>query len=163
VLMNGCATVPTADIRIDAEADPKVNFSAYKTYAWLGSAEIVYDPKGRWEPPRFDADAEIKFLIDRELRKRGMIENSVNPDMAVAFAAGIDTDALKVTRNPETKMVILEEAPQGGLLVILADVKTGYVVWVGRALADLQKDPTPEVMKKRLDYAVKKMIGNLPK
>jgi hypothetical protein len=92
----GCASSVTKDIMIDAQADPKVDFKGYATYTWLGSAAIVYDPDGKWEPPQFDADAEIKFLIDRELRKRGMSEDSVNPDMIVAFAAGIDMASMKI-------------------------------------------------------------------
>ena len=79
-LIAGCMTVPTKDIKVDAQADPKANFSGYKSYAWLGSAAIVNDAFGQWEPPNFDADAEIKYLIDRELRKRGMSEDSANPD-----------------------------------------------------------------------------------
>jgi len=32
-LFSGCASVPTEDIQVDAQADPKANFSGYKTYA----------------------------------------------------------------------------------------------------------------------------------
>ena len=65
LFITACASPLTQDIEVDADADPKANLAGYKTYAWLGSAAILYDPKGRWEPPEFDADAEIKFLIDR--------------------------------------------------------------------------------------------------
>ncbi len=79
MLLAGCAPVPTKDIQVDVQSDPKANFSGYTTYTWLGAAEIVNDPYGQWEPPQFDADAEIMFLIDRELRKRGMSENTAGP------------------------------------------------------------------------------------
>ena len=72
----------------------------------LDTAQIVNDPLGKWEPPGFDADAEIKFLIDRELRKRGMSQNSIDPDLVVVFAAGIDMDALELKVDPETKIDI---------------------------------------------------------
>ena len=62
LFITGCSTL-TQDIEVDAEADPKANLAGYKTYAWLGSAAILYDPRGKWEPPQFDADAEIKWLI----------------------------------------------------------------------------------------------------
>ena len=100
ILLTGCASSVTKDIMIDAEADPKANFTGYTSYTWLGSAAIVYDPEGKWEPPQFDADAEIKFLIDRELRKRGMNEDSVNPDLIVAFAAGIDMSSMEFDIDP---------------------------------------------------------------
>ena len=94
MLLAGCSSVPTKDITVDAQANPKANFSGYKTYAWLGSAAILNDVYGQWEPPAFDADAEVKYLIDRELRKRGMMQNSTDSDVIIAFAAGIDMDAL---------------------------------------------------------------------
>ena len=58
MLLSSCASTPTKDIAVDVQADPKANFSGYKTYAWLGAAAIINDPHGQWEPPTFDADAD---------------------------------------------------------------------------------------------------------
>ena len=58
--ITACTSPLVKDIEVDAEADPKANLAGYKTYAWLGSAAILYDPKGRWEPPQFDADADFR-------------------------------------------------------------------------------------------------------
>ena len=57
MLFSGCASTPTKDIAVDAQADPKANFGGYKTYTWFGAAAIVNDRYGQWEPPAFDADA----------------------------------------------------------------------------------------------------------
>ena len=163
----GCASaptsVPTKDIKIDAQADPKANFSGYKSYAWLGAAAIVNDPYGKWEPPAFDADAEIMFLIDRELRKRGMSENTVDPDLVIAFAAGIDMDALGLKKDTKTKMDLLENVPQGGLVVVMVDSETGFAIWVGAATAEIQESPDTKTVKARLNYAVTQMFKKLPK
>jgi hypothetical protein len=163
MLLSGCASVPTKDIQVDAQADPKANFSGYRTYAWLGSAAIVSDAYGQWEPPEFDADAEIKYLLDRELRKRGMLENSADPDLIVAFAAGIDMDALELKVDPETKIDMLSNVPRGGLLVVLLDSDSGFVVWVGVATAKIQENPETPTVKARLDYAVTQLLKKLPK
>ncbi len=162
ILFAGCASVPTKDIQVDAQSDPKANFSGYKTYAWLGAAAIVNDPYGQWEPPQFDADAEIMFLIDRELRKRGMSENSADPDMIVVFAAGIDMDALGLKTDPETKMDILTNVPQGALLIALVDYRSGFVSWIGVAVAELQESPDTQTVKARLNYAVTRLFKRLP-
>ena len=162
VFIAACATVDTQDINVGAEADPKVKFSGYKTYTWLGSARIVYDPVGKWEPPEFDADAEIKFLIDRELRKRGMTETKSSPDVIVLFAAGIDMEALQLKENPETKGMILKKIPQGALIIALIDSSTGYVMWRGEATGNIQKTPSEDTVRKRLDYAVTKILKLLP-
>jgi len=163
LLVAGCASSVTKDIRVDAEADPKINFTGYTTYTWLGSAAIVYDPDGKWEPPQFDADAEIRFLIDRELRARGMIEDSVSPDMVVAYAAGIDMDSMDIKTDPESDLVVLENVPLGALTVILIDANTGLAIWGGVASAEIQENPSQETIKKRLDFAVTRMLEKLPK
>ena len=90
VFLIACTTAPTKDIQVDAEADPKASFSGFKTYAWLASAQIVYDPEGQWEPRNVDIDAEVQSIINSELQKRNIAEVSTSPDMLVAYAAGVD-------------------------------------------------------------------------
>ena len=63
----------TQDIQVDAKTNPKTNISGYKTYAWLGTAEELNDPNNKWQPPKIDITGDIKYLIDRELRKKGHI------------------------------------------------------------------------------------------
>ena len=163
MLLAGCASVPTKDIAVDVEIDPKANFSGYKSYAWLGAAAIINDPYGQWEPPTFDADAEIKYLIDRELRKRGMSQDSIDPDLIVAFAAGIDMAALELKVDPETQMNTLANVPRGGLVIALVDSESGFVIWRGVATADIQEQPDTRTVKARLDYAVTQLFRKLPK
>ena len=163
MLLSSCASIPTKDIAVDAQADPKANFSGYKTYAWLGAAAIINDPYGQWEPPTIDADAEIKYLIDRELRKRGMSQNSANPDLIVAFAAGINMDALELKVDPEAKIMTLENVPRGGLLIALVDSESGFVIWMGVVTADVLERPDAKTVKARLDYAVTQLFQKLPK
>ena len=156
--VTACTSPLVKDIEVDAEADPKANLAGYKTYAWLGSAAILYDPQGRWEPPQFDADAEIKFLIDRELRNRGIKEVAVNPDMIVGYAAGIDMEALQLVEDKETKLQVLQNVPTGSLVIVLLDGQTGIPVWASAAVADVQQEISSEDVRKRLDYAVTQMF-----
>ena len=163
MLFAGCSSVPTKDIQIETQANPKINFDGYATYSWLGSAAILRDPSGQWEPPEFDADTEIRHLIDRELRKRGMLETTDNPDMIVTFAVGVDMQAQKIKVDPKTKMEVLEDVSAGGLLIIFVDSSTGFVTWAGAATAELMEKPDTEMSKARLDYVVTKMLKELPK
>jgi hypothetical protein len=162
LLLSGCASSITKDITVETDSDPKANLGGYKSYAWLGAADIVFDEQGQWEPPQFDADAEIKFLIDRELRDHGMTEDSANPDLIVAYAAGIDMDSMDIKTDPESGLEALENVPVGALTVILVDAGTGLAVWAGVATANIQENPTIETTKKRLDFAVSKMFSKLP-
>lgn len=162
VLLAGCATFPKDDIRIETEADPKIDFSGYKTYAMLGSAAILNDPEGKWEPPGFDADAEIEFLIGRELRKIGKSETRMNPDMLVAYALGVDMAMMKFKEDPANKVSVLENVPEGALVIALMDSQTEIVTWAAVAVAELQ-NKGDEVAKQRLNYVVTEMFKQLPK
>ena len=162
LMLTGCSTA-TKDIQITAEADPKISFSAYKNYAWLGAAGIMFDEAGRWEPPAFDADTEVKFYIDRELRARGISEGGAKPDLLVAFAAGIDMDNIEFVKNEKNDLETLKNIPKGALLVVLVDAKSGLPIWVGAAAADIQENVDSATAKLRLNYAVTEMFKKLPK
>jgi len=164
-LLAGCVSSNLRDIRVEAEADSEIDFGSYRNYAWLGSAAIVYDPEGKWEPPEFDADAEIEFLIDRELRGRGMAENSNAPDLVVAYAAGIDMESMDIAVDPDDYRLVetLQNVPRGGLVVVLIDARSGLAVWAGVATAEIQQNPDQRIVRQRLDYAVTSMFRKLPK
>ena len=162
-LLVGCASPVTSDIKIETEINPKVDFAAFKTYSWIGTAAIVNDPEGRWEPPAFDADAEITFLINRELRARGMVETRINPDMLVFYGAGIDMESVEIKIDPATDLEQLVNVPKGALTVILIDGESELAIWGGAAAAEVKQDPDPEVIRKRLAFAIEKMFARLPK
>jgi PBP1b-binding outer membrane lipoprotein LpoB len=161
LLLSGCASV-TKDIVVDSAKDPKVNLSGYKTYAWLGAANFLNDPNGSWEPPKFDLAGDIKYLIDREMKKRGItLVEAQDADLAVAFFVGVDMDAQKLKKDPKTKVEMLKNIPKGALVVALVDAETGYVVWIGKATADVQQGATTEVVQERLDYAISQMFKGM--
>ena len=163
LLLIGCASPMTSDIKIETEANPKVDFAGYKTYSWIGTATIVNDPDGRWAPPAFDADAEITFLINRELHGRGMVETQVDPDMLVFYGAGIDMESMENKIDPNTDLEQMVNVPKGALTVILLDAESELAIWGGAATAELKQDPDPEITRKRLAYAIEKMFARLPK
>ena len=161
-LLCGCGSVPTDDIKVEARSDAQAELSGYKTYGWLTEAAILNDGVGQWEPPDFDADAEIRSLINRELRKRGKFEEAIDPDMVVAFGAGVNMDVIEVQVDPSGDMHALN-VPKGGLTVLLKDGRSGYTIWMGVATAHVKKQPDTETAKARLDYVVTEMFKLLPK
>jgi hypothetical protein len=161
LLVSGCGRVPTDDIQVEARSDRKAELSGYKTYGWLTEAAILNDAVGQWEPPDFDADAEIRSLINRELRKRGMFEEAIDPDIVVAFTAGVNLNMSEVNMDPNGDMQALN-VPKGALLVQLKDGRSGYTIWMGVAKANVKKRPDTETAKARLDYVVTEMFKLLP-
>ena len=158
-LLTACSSI-TKDIRVEARADPKANFSGYKTYTWVGAAEILNDPEMQWHPPQVQIADEVKFLIDRELQKRGLTMASLgNADLGVAFFTGVDMAAMQLLKDPSADVELLENVPESGLIVALIDAKTGYVIWLGAAVADYKADLyTDKEIRQRLDYAVSEMF-----
>ena len=163
LLLTACSTVPTKDIKVDAEADPKTSFSGYKTYAWLAAAQLLHDPEGQWEPRNVDLDTEIQLMIKCQLNQRGIVEVSTKPDMFVAYAAGVDMAALGLKQNPETGEKMLENIPRAALVVALVDAETGYVIWLSEAVGEVQQQVDAATVRARLDYAIRDMFRLLPK
>ena len=157
--LSGCATM-TQDIRVETETAPGIDLAKYKTYGWLLSAKVVNDPQGNWEPPGFDADSELRFLINQELRNKGLQEVTRQPDLLVAFAAGINMEAFEIKNEPGSDMFKLTNAPKGALVVMLVDRATKRTVWAGSAEGDVKSDRTSEEVGQRLAYAVKTMFRN---
>lgn len=163
ILLSGCATSVTEDIQIEATADTTTQFGHYKSYTWLGDIAALNDPEGIWQPPKLNVAENIKFLIDRELRKRGIFNYAENAELQVVFFMGVDMEAMELKVNPDNQQDILETVPAASLAVALIDAKTGYVVWVGEAMGDIQQNSTEERIRKRLDYAVTEIFKKLPK
>ena len=156
-LISSCATL-TSDIEVETHADPEVNYNNYKTYAWAGSAQIVYDPLGQWEQPTLDTDEEVRFVVNRELRNHGLHQVEYDPDLFVAFAAGIDTTVLELKEDPNHDKKVLTNAPKAALFVALIDADTGFTVWSGYARGDAQKQQSIDDIRTRIDFAISEIF-----
>jgi acyl-coenzyme A thioesterase PaaI-like protein len=81
----------------------------------------------------------------------------------VAFAAGIDMDALELQIDPQSKMENLTNVPRGGLIIAFVDSQSGFVIWLGVATADIQEQPDTKTVKARLEFAVTQLLQMFPK
>ena len=155
--LSGCATV-TRDIRIETETAPGIDLAGYESYGWLLSAKVVNDPYGNWEPPGFDADARLRLLINRELRDKGLVEVTRQPDLLVAFAAGINMEALEIRTEPGGNIHRLTNAPRGALIVMLVERSSYRPVWAASAEGKINTERSAAEVRQRLAYAVNTMF-----
>ena len=160
-LLSGCATV-TSDIQVDADMASNTTLSNYKSYDWLRSYGILKDPNKTWQPPNIDISGDIKFLIDRELRKREVYSTNGTPDLAVSFFVRIDMENQELQLDPDTKLELNKKIPKGALVIALVDVATGEVIWLGEAVANVQENVTDEIVRERLDHTIREMFKLLP-
>lgn len=159
LFLSGCTTL-TKDIEVRSETAPEVDLANYNSFAWVASAEIVNDPHGNWEPTGFDADAEIKFLLLKELRNKGLKETARNPDLLLIFAAGVNMENLELVKDPDSKISTLEEVPKGALLVVMIDPVSRHPVWAGMARGDVESGRSDEEVRRRLAFAIEKMFAD---
>lgn len=157
IFISSCTTL-TSDIEVETHTVPDINYHAYNTYAWAGSAQIVFDPVGQWEQPTLDTDEEVRFVINRELRGRNINQVDKDPDLLVVFAAGVDMSALELKENPDADTEVLTNVPKTALVIALIDADTGYLIWLGYATADVQQQQTIENIRTRIDYAVSQIF-----
>jgi hypothetical protein len=154
-----CTTL-TSDIKVETFAQPDTNPSAYKSYAWAGSAQVVFDPVGQWEQPTLDTDEEVRFVINRELRNSGLVQVETDPDLYVGFAAGVDTSVLELKEDPDNKeKMVPTNVPKAALVIAMIDARTGYTVWLGYAEGNAQNQQSIENIRKRIDFAVTEILA----
>jgi len=163
-ITSGCATL-TSDIEIEARTDPMVELIDYKTYVWIEPEHTMYDPEGKWEAQSVDINAEVKWLIDRELRSMNMIEvrdDKVEPDMYVTFTIRADLSNFELQTQPYFLRNKEEYSPKGEISIVLVDGVTGFIAWVGKATANVTIQPKAKHLRKRLDYTVYKLFELYP-
>ena len=160
----GCGSSLTADIKAESAVDEKVNFSGMKSYAWYGGLGALIDDTELWSKPGFDMAQECKFVIDRELRKKGFSESSSDPDVFVAFLLVADVNQIKkIDEERGGNVENLQGVGKGALLIEVIDAETAKTIWLGGATAKVSSKYTDEERKQRLDYAVSELIAQLPK
>jgi len=161
LLLSACSTC-NKDIKISTEQEPNAIFTEYKSYDWLGAAGVLNDPDNTWQSTGIDISGDIKYLIDRELRKHNLFKTTGKPDLAVSFFVGINMNNKELKLDEETKIELKKIIPKAGLVVVLTEVESGKVVWMGVATGEVQKERTPELVRQRLDFAVTEMFKQLP-
>lgn len=161
LLLSACDNL-TQDIRVVARTNPKVKLSGYKSYNWTSVKAVLNDPEGKWQPTELDIASDIKFLIDSELRDREIFSTTGTPDLIVSFFIGVDMAIMELEEDPETKKSILNNLPKAGLVVVLVDYATRYVVWMGVAEGDVHENRTDDHVRARVQYAVKEMFKLFP-
>jgi hypothetical protein len=160
VLAGACAP-----IRVHSYTAPRIDVTAYRTYAWA-AGEL-----GATGDPRLDNNSffreRVQTAADGQLRFRGYEKvRSGAPDLTVHIHARLeqrlDTSALDpvTCQVEECRTEIFDE---GTLLIDLVDTRTNALVW--RAWAESSLDgviDNQELMNNAIDRAVASIFSRLP-
>lgn len=151
----GC-TVPTNDIQVETLKSEKVNLDAYKTYELVEGSGII---EGAQRTDNMDINAEMQHIITTELIKKGKTPVTKDPDFYLAYLAGTDMEAVKEKLDEDGKKTI-EKAPEAAMILMIIDAETGMIIAISTAEGDAKNLPAEET-KKRLSFAIKKMLSDL--
>ena len=151
--------------KVDVDFNSNVNFSKFKTYAWL---ESKHPAKGLWPQRIMDG-------VDKQLQAKGLmrVEMSVHPDMEVVYNSGVKERTTVEgydygygygpwwgwggPRGTTYQTYVDKEAT---LAVDLVDTAEKEMVWRGVARDTLSD--SSEKNQKKLDQALVKMFKKYP-
>ena len=153
----GC--VSTSDILVDNTQSDKVDLKGYKTYQFIEGSGVAEDKETKKMMNSTKTAARIESLINQELIKKGKTPVSSNPDFFVAYLGGADMEAVK-TKLDKKGQEIIEQKPEAVLVLMLVDANSGAIIWMSTAEGEM-KDLPIEDRRKRLEFAVKKMLNGV--
>ena len=151
---SGCTS--TSDIEVESLTSEKVNLAGYKTYEIIEDSGMVTDAH---RSDNLDLDTEMKQIINTQLAKKGKTAVTKDPDFYVAYIAGTDIDAIEGRINKKGELA-LRNRPTTGMVLILIDADNKEIIGLSAATGEAKNLPAKEA-KKRLNYAIKKMLSEI--
>ena len=150
--------------KVKVAADPSVNLSKYKTYAW---AKGVVSPNPIINQLIIDS-------IDQELTAKGMARVTDEPDVTVVAWAAANSDlqimqptwgqsAGSATATGIPSSVHSAAIAKGTLLIDIADARTKSTVWRGTATDTLKETPSGNFAKdaKNAEKSIRKVVEKM--
>jgi len=157
--------------KVSSHHDTAVNFSAFKTYMFSGTA-------GSRNP---FVNQMIIDALERELAARGLTKVDSNPDLSVTYLAAtgynlqVGEAKFGYNYNPAyiglvpSGIAATYDVATGTLLIDVSDYKKNQVVFRGTAKDVLQRAPSTnlaadaKMVSKTVNNAVKKIFKKYPK
>ena len=154
--------------KVSVGADPGVDLTKYKTYAWT-TGTISANPI---------VSAMVVSSVDEQLAAKGIQKVEADPDLTVVVFGSTESDmhVSNPSWSPSLNSIATGVAvgsqswlvTKGTLVVDLLDAKTKNSVWRGQATQTLDRGPTGDKAKdaknveKPIRNAVKKMFKQFP-
>jgi hypothetical protein len=172
VLLALLASCSSVDVKTDY--DPDVDFSTYKTYAWVGEGGVIEGSTLASYPL---AAKRVKDSVDRNLKERGfeMVGDPEGADFAIVLHAGTQ-EKMQVTNyggyygyyrydpwwGPYGGHTDVSYYTEGSLVIDFVDVKTKELAWRGIGTAIVKEYSSPEDAQKNMDKYVDRIMAGFP-
>lgn len=170
LLLSACASKP------DFDYDKSVDFSQYKSFAWMPSASLTRNTQGA-------ADYQINGLMERrvqqavaaELAAKGMQQvEPAQADILINYHASVETkvdvDTIDVGYGARwnywgvgySTQTTTHEYDVGTLVVDVIDRQKNELVWRAAKEGRLSKNQSPEERTQAIRESVSDMFTNFP-
>lgn len=175
-----CPALLVADrIEVEVHHDPRANFAAIASYAWLPSPPPTTDvaPGTTRDPLTVQRELEpiIVGAVDAQLRKRGIQKRDAGADVQVVYYLSHGTSINAATLGSyyayaadfyvsvpgggqTTSLGVIEE----GSLVIDV-IRDGRAIWRGTASARINRENDDKKRHRLIRDAVRKLFDRWPK
>ena len=109
----------------------------------------------------------IKEAIEKELKRKGYVQDSLKPDMYVEYFVSMENKRSVITAPlpyiddfDYEYRVKVEQLKKGSLLIHLENEEQNKTIWAGSAEAILEAVPTDT--QRKINMAVKRIMSSLP-
>jgi hypothetical protein len=162
--MTLAAATTTFAQNVSYDFDKSVNFSSFKTYAWVRGATPLDELN----------DRRIVDAVSAQLSARSLtrVDATASPDLLVAYHASFDRD-LRISgfssgwggfRFPgnQSGVATTDRVVTGTLIVDIVDARTRTIVWRGTARREVSNTTSAEKRDKNINQAAEKMFRHFP-
>ncbi len=147
--------------------DHAVDFSKYKTFCWMTGCEFKFNG------PEYLNDSllreSLKTSLIKELKSKGLREDSNNPDLLVGFTITVKDEQAIIYHRAEDSPVYYQPLStdrevinylKGTVIIGMADKKESRMVW--QSLATSYMELNPDFSEKNIRKGIKMVLKNFP-
>ena len=155
--------------KVGYDYDSAVDFSAYRTYAWL---PVDQEITGDQRVDNALVDRRIRTAVEARLRSQGYT-TPVNgkPDFYVAYRVAVK-DRMRGSSTQRyigdfaygthTTITDIQPYNEGDLVVDVVDASSKQLVWRSYAQGEVSPGMTPDERDKRINQVVDAMFSHFP-
>lgn len=161
LLFAGCS------ISIHNTYDKEVDFSKYKTFCWMSGCEFKFNGPSYLDDSLLREN--LKVAIIEELKRKGLEQNTENPDLLIGFTITVKDEQAIVYHPSEDMPVYIKPLDtekevinylKGSLIIGMADNKESRMVWQSEAIGYMESNP--DFSEKNIKKGIKKVLNNYP-
>jgi len=161
IAITGCSV--TVKETFDTQAD----FTRYKTYCWMDGCDFSFKDTQHWDDSL--AYKKIRKAIEKELKQKGLIQSTHNPDLLIGFTITVKDEQAIVYHRAEDSPIFIKPLDldkevvnylKGSLIIGMADAKESRMVWQSHAISYMETKP--ELTEKNIRKGIKTVLRNYP-